>query len=163
MTELYISLPPSKDSPDFDGWLVQVAQYLRDYLGATISYNDLDDLPTYVNFVDRGDPAAHDITQATMTTDGAYHDLDLSSIVPAASKAVLLRVSIADDAPSSVLLIRKNGNSNDHNSAACITQVAGVYQNFDCVVFVDANRVVEYKATSTTWTAITIVVAGWWI
>jgi hypothetical protein len=33
MAQLNISLPPPKDSPDFDGWLVQVAQYLRDYLG----------------------------------------------------------------------------------------------------------------------------------
>ena len=33
MTQLNISLPPPKDSPDFDGWMVQVAQYLRDYLG----------------------------------------------------------------------------------------------------------------------------------
>jgi hypothetical protein len=38
MTQLNISLPPSKDSPDFDGWMVQVAQYLRDYLGLYDSY-----------------------------------------------------------------------------------------------------------------------------
>jgi hypothetical protein len=33
MTQLNISLPPTKDSPDFDGWMTQISQYLRDYLG----------------------------------------------------------------------------------------------------------------------------------
>lgn len=35
MSKPNISLPPQKDSPDFDGWLIQVTQYLRDYLGVT--------------------------------------------------------------------------------------------------------------------------------
>ena len=33
MAQLNISSPPPKDSPDFDGWLIQVSQYLNDYLG----------------------------------------------------------------------------------------------------------------------------------
>jgi hypothetical protein len=37
MTQLNISLPPPKDSPDFDGWMVQVSQYLRDYLGISVT------------------------------------------------------------------------------------------------------------------------------
>lgn len=31
--QLNISLPPSKNSNDFDAWMIQTAQYLRDYLG----------------------------------------------------------------------------------------------------------------------------------
>lgn len=33
MTQLNISLPPPKDHPDFDDWLILVTQYIRDGLG----------------------------------------------------------------------------------------------------------------------------------
>lgn len=33
MTQLNIELPPPKDSKDFDGWAIQLSQYIRDYIG----------------------------------------------------------------------------------------------------------------------------------
>lgn len=59
MAQLNISLPPPKDSPDFDGWLVQVAQYLRDYLG-------LYDAGTQVSFIQSGTGAVSRTSQNKM-------------------------------------------------------------------------------------------------
>jgi hypothetical protein len=56
MTQLNISLPPPKDSPDFDGWLTQLSQYLRDYLG-------LYDSGEQVSFIQSGTGAVTRTTQ----------------------------------------------------------------------------------------------------
>lgn len=112
---------------------------------------------------DRGDPAAADFTLATpLTTDGAYHDLDLSSIVPAGAKMVCLRVLVEDNAAGSYVRFRKNGNTNDLNYGEIYTQVSGVLNSADIIVACDVNRVIEYKATSTTFTGISITVKAWW-
>ncbi|GAH04535.1 unnamed protein product, partial [marine sediment metagenome] len=77
-------------------------------------------------FNDRGDPATDDANEGNLTTDGEWHDLDLSSIAPAGTTAVLLRVSVQDDAASSYVVFRKNGNSNSYANALIRTQVANV-------------------------------------
>lgn len=112
-------------------------------------------------FVERGDPAAHDVELAALTTDGTWRDLDLSSIAPAGAVAVLLRVRVRDDAAGSELMLRENGNSNGINVAIVNTQVANVTAYADVWVALDSNRVVEYWATNTTWTSIYINVCGW--
>jgi hypothetical protein len=64
MTQLNISLPPPKDSPDFDGWLVQVTQYLRDYLGL---YDSLTTVPgSQVSFLQAGTGAVSRTAQNKM-------------------------------------------------------------------------------------------------
>lgn len=129
--------------------------------GAQIAYSTLSGLPTYVNFVDRGDPAAADFT--SFTTDSYWHDLDLSSIVPSGAKAVLLGLELLDDAAGSYFLVRKNGNSNAYNADKIRTQVANISMDGNLIVFVDANRVIEYRAAAVTFSSIEMVVRGWWI
>lgn len=114
-------------------------------------------------YVDRGDPSAYDFELASLTTDGSPHDLDLSSIVPAGAKSVLLRVRVQDGATNSYILFRKNGNSNLFNTATVRTQAAGVYNDASLIVSCDTSRVIEYQASNTTFDAITITVAGWFI
>lgn len=115
------------------------------------------------HFVDRGDPAAWDFAVGDLTTDGTWRDLDLSSIVPAGAKAVAIIVGIQDDAVGNTLQLRKNGNSNAVNKSATYTFIANTTITMDCIVACDSNRVIEYYASNTTWTAINIAVKGWWI
>lgn len=113
-------------------------------------------------FVDRGDASNYDLINTGMTLDGTWVDWDLSSIVPAGAKAVLLYVSIQDDAIGSDLAFRKNGDVNGYNIAWFETQVTDHEFRANAVVACDANRVIEYKATNTTWTNISLTVRGWW-
>lgn len=164
MADIYIEYLPPTDNKTFD----LKAQALIDLLRTYISEHDTSlttlEAAVYVNYVDRGDPAAVDFAVGALTTDGAWHDLDLSSIVPASAKAVILRAAIEDDAASSAFAFRKNGNSNAINIARQTTQVSGVTIHIPpTIVPVDANRVVEYLATNTTWTTINIAVCGWFI
>jgi len=115
--------------------------------------------PTYI---DRGDPAVLDLD--TFTCDGSWHELDLSAIIPAGAKAVLLRLTIRDDAVGSYLRFRKTGSANAINRSIIRTQVSMVYKNADMVVALDDNRKIEYSsAAGTTFVSSDLAVGGWWL
>ena len=116
----------------------------------------------YGFFHDRGDPAAVDFGIGDLTVDGAYHTLDLSSIIPSDSKAVLLRVKVIDDAVGGVGVgFRKNGNSNSANVAICIPQVANIPIEYTPIVICDSSQIIEY-VVGTGLTVIDITILGWW-
>lgn len=115
-----------------------------------------------LGFTDRGDPATYDLTAGDMTTDGTWNDWDLSGIIDSGAKAVLLRSEIADGSVSQRLIFRKNGNAQTKVTSEHRTQVANINHDMEHVVAPDSNRVIEYFASNTTWSAIKIVVKGWW-
>jgi hypothetical protein len=121
---------------------------------------EIDSSLTEAKFYDRGDPADNDYTQASLTLDGAWNDLDLSSIVPAGATAVKMYVYITHANPYTFLSFRKNGNTNGKNICSVITHVAGQPNIRDIIVPCDSNRVIEYNATAGS--TIIIVVQGWW-
>lgn len=117
-----------------------------------------------VVFVPRGaDSAANDYGVGDFTTDGTWRDLDLSAIVPAGAIAVYLKMVLKDDAASSVMSFRENGNANAIESIAAGTQVANVNIYLNGIVACDANRVIEYMGTNTTFSTINVYVMGWWV
>lgn len=115
------------------------------------------------SFVDRGDPAAWDFIVGNFTRDAAWHDLDLSGIVPAGAKAVAVFGKITTDAVGSVFRLRKNGNANAFNLTELRTTVANVSASYDIITIPDANRVIEYYASVANWFDISLVVKGWWV
>ena len=114
-------------------------------------------------YVDRGDPAAMDFIVSDLTTDGSWHELDLSSIVPAGAHAVNMRLAIADNLTNEVLNIREKSNTNNINLLTVKTQVANLVNYTSGIVTCDNDRKIEYNASNTTWTYIGIVVGGWFI
>jgi hypothetical protein len=154
-----VTYDPSKKTVIF----VEDLDVIRDELIAIEQALGLANAKNYQKYVDRGDPATYDFDLSSLITDGAWHDLNLSSIVPAGAKAVHLRVEISDDVPNSVVRFRKNGNTNIHNAGVLKTQVANQEIDKDIIVSCDANRIIEYLATNTTWTGIWIWVRGWFI
>ena len=114
-------------------------------------------------FVDRGDPTGVDVTVSSLTTDGTWRDLDLSAIVPAGAKGIIIKVGVTDDAAVSVVQFRKNGNANAFVTAVNVTQVANVPIQGLNIVACDSGRVIEYMTTNTTFTTINITVMGWFM
>src|SRR3990167_1403641 len=109
----------------------------------------------------RGDPTAADFTQANLTTDNTWRDLDLSGTGPKGAKAVFLFVKLTDDAAGSELSFRKNGNFAAINISTIATQVVNVSVYADLMVFLDTDGKVEYRGSNLAFTAITITVKGW--
>ena len=114
------------------------------------------------HWVDRGDPTGFDWGVGDFTTDGAWRDLDCSSIVPAGATHIRFRLRI-NDAAGNNFQLRKNGNSNSYAVLQALCEVSGVANEIQGVVACDASRVVEYYATSTAWTGINVLVLGWYI
>ena len=119
-------------------------------------------LDNFHRFVDRGDPASTDYDETTLTLDGTWNDLDLSSIVPANAVAVALATVIKDNAVGSRVKFRKNGNSNTINVSQAYVTVANVFSAYDQIVACDSNRVIEYEGTSGT-DSFDVTVKGWWL
>jgi hypothetical protein len=115
-------------------------------------------------FVDRGDPASNDFDVGDFTTDAAFHDLDLSNIVPSNAVAVVLKIVISSsDTAGASVLVRKNGNANTPVGASARTQVIGVPMDQNVIVACDTSQVVEYRAADVTWTLLRITVQGWFL
>jgi hypothetical protein len=106
------------------------------------------------------DAAAWDYNTADFTKDGAWHDLDLSSIVPAGKNIVWLRVIVRHSAANAYAGFRKNGNNNLIEAAYVRTQYAWSYEEQQIQVKMDANRVIEYLCTPSLNT-VSVHVMGW--
>lgn len=126
------------------------------------SKNVVYDKISTMGYVDRGDPAAYDLEQGAMTMDNAWHDWDLSSIVPAGATAVNLVGLVQYTAAGNALFFRRNGNTNQVAMPGIFSQVANVSNYSSIIVACDASRIIEYKAT-VSFTAISLVIIGWWI
>jgi len=114
-------------------------------------------------YVDRGDPAAFDFTLGNFTTDGGWHDLDLSGIVPAGTIAVDLRVQVQDELNTAAVNFRKKGNVNTVNVLRCSTHYDDDLLDTFGFVFCDVNRKIQYASNDLTFTAINFLVRGWLI
>jgi hypothetical protein len=114
-------------------------------------------------FVDRGDPAGPDFREWDLDQDSAFHDLDLSGIVPAGAKAVYLRVVVeAAGGSNRYIALRKKGNVNSGNMPSLRTQAAGAYNDQSVFVICDSNRVIQYFVDGGfTLDFISITVMGW--
>lgn len=113
-------------------------------------------------FVDRGNPAVDDRETGDFTKDGTWRDWDLSAIVPAGAKAVLLKVFAQATVAGAAFIVRKDGNSTGATTAGLITQVAnGPLMNMLTVAISEAG-VIEYNASNHTWAYLYVTVCGWW-
>ncbi len=113
-------------------------------------------------FVDRGDPSAFDWGLAGMTFDGAWHDLNMSSVVPAGAVAVLIHVLLRCNTAGRYINFRKNGISNDYNSATAMSVSSSFETPTDIVVACDSNRYIEYYGPGSEVVLCGLTVRGWW-
>jgi hypothetical protein len=120
--------------------------------------DDIDDR----GFVDRGDPSDYDFDKTDLTGDDSWYDLDLSEIIPANAKAVVLTVRLKHGDSQNYILIRKNGNSEAINIFSLFT-VANVTMTGCPITALDSNRKIEYRLSAADFTSIFITVTGWFM
>lgn len=116
----------------------------------------------YHMFVDRGDPASYDFVKTDFTIDGAWHDLDLSLIVPKIARAVLLIGHVEGNGVDWTMQFKKYAQTNDINHGGMETLRANVERCRMMIVAMDKNQKVQYKADNENWTTLDLAVRGWW-
>lgn len=113
-------------------------------------------------FVDRGDPAGYDYAKEDLTIDGAWHDMDLSAIVPEKAKAVFILGHLQGNAVDWKISFRKNGNVNDVVHGGMETLRANVERHRSSIVALDDDRIIEYNVDNQAWDTLDLAVKGWW-
>ena len=93
----------------------------------------------------------------------SWHELNLSSIVPANAHAVLMQFVLNDDLVNSYGWIRKKGNSGTWNSSEVRTQVANQEVINDITCPIASNGLLEYRFSNVAFTGIRLTVKGWWL
>lgn len=126
---------------------------------STVSINTIETATGLI--IDRGNPSAYDFSVGDLTTDGTWRDLDLSAIVSSNTKRVFLSVVVTDDLVARILSFKKKGVTNDFAMSSISTQVANQAIYADLIVGCDTNQVIQYNASNTTWSNISIIVRGW--
>jgi len=148
---------------DDDGKVNDVEAHASSHQDAGTDEIDATALVGRINYVDRGDPVAADKIVGDFTTDGGWHTLDLSAIVPAGATVIHLRIRIKDDLTQTHLHLQKNGNTGATNVLIAETLVANVDHHFSGFVSCDTDRKLSYHATNTTITTLSLYVRGWFI
>lgn len=113
------------------------------------------------NYTDRGDPDAVDFTESDFTKDSTWRDLDISGIVGAAQRLVLIQCNVQVNGVAKGFNLREKGNSLAYNIGGWISPVANVLFTYDRWVLTDASGVIQYYAETATWTYISLIIRGW--
>ena len=113
-------------------------------------------------FIDRGNPAARDMGFFNFTIDGAWHDVDLSGVVPVGATGVCLAVEIKANTADVLIDWRKKDNVNTINKSRVLTYLANVETSNDCTLAVNSDRVVQYRVIGAGVTDLSMVVKNWW-
>lgn len=135
--------------------------------GLDILNEELRRLDKKSGFVDRGDdPTSEDFFDSDLTINGGFHDLDISSIVPPTAKAVLIRVTAANDTVGSYILLKsKHENGHGYNAFVGTILVADEDHTWDAIVPIEIPSQITYKVTlgASTWDYIALHIGGWWL
>lgn len=114
-----------------------------------------------LTYHDRGDLERADFTKTNFTKDNNWHDLDLSALIPAGVRLVKVKALVSHPAPEQRVVYRGKGHSGDWNSLVCLAFNANTPFYYMSLFWLDENGVLEYKATSETFSALSFAVLGW--
>lgn len=115
-----------------------------------------------LSYVNRAEQSAYDYNQSTLTKDGAWHTLNLSAIVPANAKLVLLRVGAAYTAAGYYFRISKAGQPGPFSWADIATQAANIVN--EQTVLVDCSgQQIQYWCSAVSFSSLRLLVLGWFL
>lgn len=108
-----------------------------------------------------GDSASNDWDATSLTTDGSWHDLDCSAIVPSGAVAIIIRCAVQDGGSNNKMAIKKKGNTYTTVGSQCWIPATNGKVGNHFTVECDSDRKLQYWFTNTTWTFIRLHIIGW--
>jgi len=119
--------------------------------------------PAGQKYIDRGDIEANDYLITDLTVDAAWHDLDLSAIIPKGTVLCMLLVSLNSSVLSKMMKFRTKGDSGTYNAPLVMSSVINQTFYTSLVVHPDSDGIVEYFLSTGGIISITIIVQGWFV
>lgn len=113
-------------------------------------------------FENRGDPSVPDFFTPDFTHDSNWRTLDLSSIIPVATKAVSLYVRLRVNQAGESIRFRTLGNSNIANRSEVTGVVSVVSHYYDVIVPVEGQQSIEYWSNLGLAPILEVTVKCWW-
>jgi len=101
-----------------------------------------------IHFLAKADQQSYDFTLTDFTRDDSYHDLDLSSLIPAGTKAVLLWGAYKSDTADCECSLAQYGHTGTYLKSITHQHVVNTGTNIDCLIPVDSNRKIQYRFSS---------------
>lgn len=114
-------------------------------------------------YIDRGPTLGNDFTQAHLTQDGSWYELDFSGIIPAGATAVNLHFSAQDAAVGRILYMRPGGDTTTLGTCLIRNQVANIAVGGYIAMSLSADRKIEYMSIAPGYAIVTIKIRGWWL
>jgi len=114
-----------------------------------------------VRWYDRGNLFSADFSIGDFITDGTWRDLDISSIVGAGERLVLMSGRLADNAGNKTMTLRTKGNTFAKNVDIACTQVADRLYTHSFWVYTNVDGVIQYNIDIATWSEIGLTIRGY--
>lgn len=118
-------------------------------------------ITTASKWVNRGLATSADFMYGDLTVDAAWHDLDLSGIVPAGATFVEIQVVAICQVAFNRIEFREKDLTTEYATYECYVQVSMIPIAKRFWIPIDANGMIEYYVTVATWPAIAINVKAW--
>jgi len=117
--------------------------------------------PSGMEFSYRGNAGGVDLVTTSIFKDAAYHEWDMSGIIPAGTKLVLLKLwRIRSTATDNTAQFRPKGGEDLYNTAHWTCPLGNEYFYPDILVVPDADGIIEYKF-SASFNYCEFLVRGW--
>ncbi len=111
--------------------------------------------------INRGDPAVKDFETVDFTIDNAWHDLNLTAIIPAMTGFLFCTVEINYNAIGRLVQFRTKGNVNRPNVSAIRSVAVNSPNVADITIPTAGNQIIQYKIEHTDFLNISLTVKSW--
>lgn len=120
-------------------------------------------IATKMTFVDRGNFSGTDFYQGDFTRDETWYDLDLSDIIPAGAKAVLVCIKMGASATGAQVKFRTKGYADEGNMVHIIVAEANVNEYNEVWIIPDSDGIISYAIWPTSGLYLNLFIRGWLI
>ena len=120
-------------------------------------------IPPSSALVIRPQYTSEDFLLVDFTNDNAWHDLDLSGIVPDKAYAVIVNLRIGATYYPESTRWRTKGSTTEFGAVKAGTYPVGSYRWHQLIIACDSNRVIQYRNSSGSWTTLDFNIYGWFL
>ena len=107
------------------------------------------------------DQQTYDFELEDFTRDYQYHDLDLSGIIPAGTKAVLLWGAFKSDTADCEGSLAQSGHTGAYLKSIRFEPVAGIGCNIDCLMPIHPDRKIRYRFSNVNYNYINLNIVAY--